>query len=117
MQHPTTCDPELQYDAASQVHLLLALEPDLAIVLECAEPHFLAERSKTNWIEREPVWIGSNRHKGRGVFAFNEASVQLVSSFDKNLRYIAPIKVEGSRTFNPVAVRAQNASGEIIRKH
>ena len=100
-----------------KVDALLALEPDLVIVSECAEPNLLAEKSETNWIERRPVWIGNNRHKGLGVFAFNEISVQLVSSFDKNLRYIAPIRVEGSRTFNLLAVWAQNASGGITRKH
>ena len=100
-----------------KVDALLALEPDLAIVSECAEPNLLNDKSNTNWIEQEPVWIGNNRHKGLGVFAFNDVAVNLISNFDKNLRYIAPIKVQGSSTFNLLAVWAQNASGGITRKH
>ncbi len=100
-----------------KVDALLSLEPDVAIVSECAEPNLLFEKSETNWIEQDPVWIGLNRHKGLGVFAFNDVIVDLLPSYDRHLRYIAPIHVTGNSSFNLLAVWAQNASGGITRKH
>lgn len=106
-----------------KVDALLALEPDLAIISECAEPQLLRAKSPTDWIERDPVWIGQNRHKGLGVFVFNGVNARLSSCFDKNLRHIAPISIQApssiraTMSFNLLAVWAQNASGGITRKH
>ncbi|MEM9360852.1 MAG: hypothetical protein AAGB04_32175 [Pseudomonadota bacterium] len=100
-----------KYDA------LLALEPDLAIIPECAEPDLLFDKSASAWIEQEPVWVGNNRHKGLGVFAFGDVRLELQASYDRNLRYVAPLRVQSKEPFNLLAVWAQNASGEITRKH
>ena len=100
-----------------KIDVLLGLAPDIAIVCECAEPERLRGRSKSAWMEGDPVWIGRNPHKGLGVFAFNGYSVRLMDSYLPFLRYIAPIRIDGPTRCNLLAVWAQNASGGIIRKH
>jgi len=98
-----------------KVDALLGLQPDIAIVCECAEPERL--RSKASWMQGEPVWIGRNPHKGLAVFAFNGYAVQLAESYHPSLRYIAPVHVDGPTQCNLLAVWAQNASAGGIRKH
>lgn len=96
---------------------LLALRPDIAVISECACPDTLAQRGADGWIETDPVWIGENRHKGLGVFAFNGYHLRRHEPFLKTLRHIAPVHVSGPKAFNLLAVWAQNASGGITRKH
>lgn len=96
---------------------LLALQPDVAIISECAEPSRLAEKSTSDWIEIPPVWIGKNPDKGLGVFGFNGYRPELAATYSPRLRYIAPVHIEGPQRFNLLAVWAQNASAGITRKH
>jgi exodeoxyribonuclease III len=100
-----------------KVDVLLDLAPDIAIVCECAAPERLRRRSRSSWIEGEPVWIGRNPHKGLAVFAFNGYAVRLAVSYHPALRYIAPVHVDGPTECNLLAVWAQNASAGGIRKH
>jgi exodeoxyribonuclease-3 len=99
-----------------KVEGLLALKPDIAVVSECAGPEKLRARGAA-WMQREPVWIGRNRHKGLAVFAFNEFSVRLAPSYHPSLRYIAPVHVDGPVQCNLLAVWAQNASAGGVRKN
>ena len=96
---------------------LLDLAPDIAIVCECAEPERLRSRSRSAWMQGEPVWIGRNPHKGLAVFAFNGYAVRLAESYHPALRYIAPVHIGGPTECNLLAVWAQNASAGGIRKH
>ena len=48
---------------------LLALEPDIAVVCECAEPDRLRARGGMDWVQSRPVWVGQNPHKGLAVLA------------------------------------------------
>ena len=100
-----------------KVDVLLDLAPDIAVVCECAEPERLRLRSKSSWMQGEPVWIGRNPHKGLAVFAFNGYAVRLAESYHPALRYIAPVHVGGPTECNLLAVWAQNASAGGIRKH
>src|SRR5260370_8195053 len=100
-----------------KVDVLLDLAPDIAIVCECAEPERLRLRSKSSWMQSEPVWIGRNPHKGLAVFAFNGYVVRLAESYHPSLRYIAPVHVGGPTQCNLLAVWAHNASAGSIRKH
>jgi hypothetical protein len=100
-----------------KVDVLLDLAPDIAIVCECAEPERLRLRSRSSWIQGEPVWIGRNPHKGLAVFAFNGYAVRLAESYHPALRYIAPVHIGGPTECNLLAVWAQNASAGGIRKH
>ena len=100
-----------------KVDMLLDLAPDIAIVCECAEPQRLRLRSKSSWMQDEPVWVGRNPHKGLAVFTFNGYRARLADSYHPALRYIAPVHIEGPATCNLLAVWAQNASAGSIRKH
>ena len=100
-----------------KVDVLLDLAPDIAVVCECAEPERLRLRSKSSWMQGDPVWIGRNPHKGLAVFAFNGYAVRLAESYHPALRYIAPVHIGGPTECNLLAVWAQNASAGGIRKH
>ena len=78
-----------------KVDVLLDLAPDIAVVCECAEPERLRLRSRSSWMQGDPVWIGRNPHKGLAVFAFNGYVVRLAESYHPALRYIAPVHVGG----------------------
>ncbi len=99
-----------------KVDAVLALQPDIAVISECAEPARLRRLSKADWIEGEPVWIGENETKGLAVFAFNGYRAALAPDFSKHLRFIAPVTIDGPARFNLLAVWAQNASGGVTRK-
>jgi hypothetical protein len=98
-----------------KVDALLAL-PDIAVISECAAPTRLRTRSRHNWLETKPVWVGDNPSKGLAVFAFNGYRVALGDSHCLRLRHIAPVLVDGPVSFNLLAVWAQNASDGITRK-
>lgn len=100
-----------------KVEGLLALQPDIAVVSECAEPERLRLRAQSSWIEGEPVWIGRNPHKGLAVFAFNGYRARLADGYHPSLRYVAPVHIDGPRPCNLLAVWAQNASAGGIRKY
>ncbi len=107
------CNMALHRKAAA----LLALEPDIAVVCECAEPDRLRARPGTDWLQAPPVWVGQNPHKGLAVFAFNGYTAVLSEPYYPSLRYIAPVRVSGPMELNLLAVWAQNASGGVYRKH
>lgn len=96
---------------------LLSQKPDIAVVSECARPDILAERGVTDLEACSVLWMGENPHKGLGIFAFNDFTVSRVEPFYPTLRFVLPARVEGPRTFNLLAVWAQNASAGITRKH
>lgn len=100
-----------------KVEALLSQKPDIAVVSECARPDILAERGVTDLEACSVLWMGENPHKGLGIFAFNDFTVSRVQSFYPTLRFVLPARIEGPRTFNLLAVWAQNASAGITRKH
>lgn len=93
---------------------LRALEPDIAVICECADPATLRDRGLA--LDCDPVWMGRNRHKGLGVFTFNGYRARLAEPFYPTLRYIAPVHVDGPQIVNLLAVWAQNLSGGNTRK-
>lgn len=100
-----------------KVDVLLDLAPDIAVVCECAEPERLRTRSRSAWMQGEPVWIGRNPHKGLAVFAFNGYAARLADLYQPSLRYVAPVHISGPTECNLLAVWAQNASAGGIRKY
>ena len=96
---------------------LLEIEPDIAIVCECAEPMRLRARAGMDRLEHDPVWIGTNPNKGLAVFAFNGYRARLSKPYYRTLQYIAPVHVSGPVECNLLAVWAQNASGGGLRKN
>jgi exodeoxyribonuclease III len=94
---------------------LTRLQPDIAIISECAEPKRLS--AITHTIGAEPVWIGHNPNKGLAVFTFNGYAARLADQFYPTLRHVAPIHLSGPVECNLLAVWAQNGSGGMTRKH
>lgn len=100
-----------------KVDALLALAPDIAVVSECAEPARLRGRSRSSWLEGEPVWVGRNPHKGLAVLAFNGYTARLADAYHSSLHYVAPVHIEGPDKCNLLAVWAQNGSAGGVRKN
>lgn len=99
-----------------KVDAVLEQDPDIAVICECAEPALLRDKSQSNWMPSDAVWVGDNRHKGLGVFGFNGFKTRLFEPHYPKLRHIAPVHVSGPVNFNLLAAWAQNASGDVIRK-
>lgn len=95
---------------------LLRLQPDIAVISECAEPLRLTAFAAMNGHGASLVWIGRNPNKGLAVFAFNGYSARLAEPFYPTLRHVAPVHVTGPVACNLLAVWAQNGSGGVSRK-
>ena len=61
---------------------LLALEPDVAVIGECANADHLAAKAPGL---PSPIWMGNNQHKGLGVFTFNGYEARLARDVDGSL--------------------------------
>jgi len=96
---------------------LRALDPDVAVISECADPEQLQARGVDLDGVSGPVWIGTNRHKGLAVFGFNGYSVQPAEQIGWALRHVVPVHVSGPVDFNLLGVWALNISGGFSRKH
>ena len=55
---------------------------------------------------RYRIWIGDNSAKGIGIFSYSDLEITLHELYDPTLRYVVPIKVNGSNRFNLLAVWA-----------
>ena len=100
-----------------KIEALLTLDPDVAVIGECAIPDILQRRGSTEWIEDEHVWIGQNPNKGLAVFGFNGHAARLHEPYHQTLKYIAPVHIHGPAEFNLLAAWAQNASAGTTHKH
>src|SRR5689334_18278460 len=72
------------------------LEPDVAVICECAEPRRLAAVGALKGVCAEPVWIGDNGNKGLAVFTYSGYRARLAEPFYPGLRHIAPVTISGS---------------------
>ncbi len=95
---------------------LRQLQPDIAVISECASPDVLTGRGLVGVSDENCLWIGDNPNKGLAVMAFNGYRVRRSEPYFPTLRFIAPIHVSGPQNFNLLAVWAQNASAGITRK-
>lgn len=94
---------------------LAALEPDIAVISECAQAHLLEARGLA--VDRRRfLWVGTNANKGLAVLAFRGWHLSLDESWKPNLHHIAPVWLEGPARLALLAVWAQNASGGVTRK-
>lgn len=96
---------------------LLSLRPDVAVISECAAPEVLAARGVDLNRFSGALWIGTNRHKGLGIFGFGEYAVRAAPEIGYRLRHILPAHVEGPLPFNLLGVWALNIQGGFSRKH
>jgi endonuclease/exonuclease/phosphatase family metal-dependent hydrolase len=82
---------------------LLGLEPDVAIIPECADFNGKASEYGAN----SSVWIGDSQHKGLGVLSFGSFEASLSPVYRPNcFPYIAPVQISGPTCFNLLAVWA-----------
>ena len=91
----------------SKFDALLALEPHLAIVPECAEPDIL-RRKAPSFEFRDVEWTGENPTKGLGVFAFDKLTLRRHQSWDRTHHIMIPVEVRGPIAVNLLAVWAFN---------
>ena len=94
---------------------LAALKPDIAVISECADLDRLRDKAPL-FVPKETIWIGENPNKGLGVFAFNGYGIELSECHDPSIKYVAPVRVSGHKSFNLLAVWAQNNSDNQRRK-
>ncbi|MFL5810723.1 MAG: hypothetical protein ACJ749_14470 [Flavisolibacter sp.] len=87
---------------------ILAQKPDIAVVSECESPeqlHFDDRIRKPTQI----IWIGSNRHKGLGIFSYSDFRFKLLDCHNPELKTIIPIEVtNGGFSFHLLAIWANH---------
>ena len=82
---------------------LMALNPDVAVVQECATPERLSARLP----DLEParcLWTGDNPNKGLGLFAFGDWRLEPLGGRLPGSDYFLPARVRGSAAFTLVGV-------------
>ena len=84
---------------------LLALQPDIAIVPECADLPIL-KNAAVGFNPASAIWIGDNPRKGLGVFTFGSYRGELIARNRNNYPFIAPVEIGGPISFNLLAVWA-----------
>lgn len=96
-----------------KLHRLRELQPDLAIIPECASPDILRRKVGLD-APTEMQWIrGKSDHKGLGVFAFNGYTLTPFAGYVDGIRFVLPLIVSGPTTFHLLAVWAFNMSDRI----
>jgi exonuclease III len=82
---------------------LLSLNPDVAVVPECSEKSAVAFKQHGY----ETLWVGSNHHKGLGVFCRKEWPIRVLPQPQE--KWIVPVKIDGRKPFTLLAVWACRA--------
>jgi exodeoxyribonuclease-3 len=88
--------------------IILAHRPDILIVQECEHP------DKINF-DTHPVqptsslWLGTNKHKGLGIFSYAGFACKIHKSYNKELKLIVPVKISnGGSSIILYAIWAHN---------
>lgn len=84
---------------------LLALEPDVAVLPECASPEVAAARA-VYAAATSHAWMGDRRHKGLAVLTFGPWRLEPVRR-TCDARFILPLRVDGPTPFGLLAVWTQ----------
>lgn len=90
----------------NKIDRLLTLQPDVAVVSECADPEVLARKCRLPEFSAAPLWHGDGPNHGVGVFFFNGAAGRRHERFDRDLKMLLPIEVTKPQRFNLLAVWA-----------
>jgi exodeoxyribonuclease-3 len=92
---------------------LQSLNPDIAIVPECANLDILRAKAPLFVPNHDQaVWAGDNPTKGLGIFAYNGFRLRRHPLHDHSHRIMIPIEVSGVRTFHLLAVWSFNDRGD-----
>ena len=74
----------------NKMDYVLKLNPDLLIVQECESLDKLSNIvSKT----KNVFWYGTNKHKGIGIFSFQECQFEILPIHNPDFRFVLPLKV------------------------
>lgn len=92
---------------------LVALQPDVAIVAECAQPEIMW-RNRRHRADSSTAWIGDKPHKGLAVFAFGGRRLETDSSVDARFKYYLPVRITGETEFSLLAVWAFNHRAQAV---
>ena len=89
---------------------ILKYQPDILVVPECEHPDKLKFNPATP-VPRNLLWFGSNRHKGLGIFSYNDFTIRLLRSHKPDFKMVVPVSVTGKDIqFTLYAVWAYNPS-------
>ncbi len=82
---------------------LLALQPDIAVIQECASPQRDASRG---WQPpcRDRDWIGFNADKGLGIFTFGDLQLRRADTFAEAFALALPVEVVGPCRLNLLGI-------------
>jgi hypothetical protein len=86
---------------------LMLLEPDIAVIPECAEPDILRAKAP-EFAFTDCEWQGDTKNKGLGVFSFGQRSLRRHQSWDAKHHIFLPIEVRGADNWNLLAAWAFN---------
>ena len=96
---------------------LRGLEPDVAVVAECARPDVAAAKAVYSTVpESRRAWLGDNRTKGLGVFTFGDYRVASSKKGPAKTQYALHVGIEGPRSFDLLAMWTQ-APGYVENAH
>lgn len=70
-----------------KLDVLSQFQADILVISECEKPE------DNFWDTNKLVWIGDNVRKGLCVFVKGETTIELLSEFNKDLKYILPVKI------------------------
>lgn len=94
---------------------LRSLQPDIAVLSEVACPEKL--RRQVHELCGLPiVWVGDKKDKGLAVLSFNGDELALDRSYRSANQYVAPVQVNGPRSFRLLAVWDHNDRKEGLNK-
>lgn len=84
---------------------LLALNPDIAVIPECAHIDVVTKKVPT-FSPTSAIWVGENRQKGLAVFTFGEFKSDKSPIYREKFPYIVPIRIDGPVQFNLLGIWA-----------
>ncbi len=82
---------------------LLALQPDIAVIQECASPERDAARGRQLACS-DRDWIGFNADKGLGIFTFGDLRLRRASAFSEAFALALPVEVIGRCRLNLLGI-------------
>ena len=91
----------------AKIERLLALQPDVAVVPECAAPDILRRKAGL-FVPSAFEWVrGSLDHKGLAVLAWGRYQLHRLTD-DPSIHYALPVRVTGPTQFTLLAIWAFN---------
>lgn len=87
---------------------ILTHRPDIVVVQECEHPDKLVFDEGVDKPE-DMLWIGSNPHKGLGIFSYTDFRIRLLKTHNPAIKLIAPVRLSnGKANINLLAIWAHN---------